>query len=170
MFDRVITAPVFFIIIIIGGGVAGLLLTWFNFNFSMDNNYIHYKVWDEITYPLSNFNGCTVEVWEWMSNLIPHFNGHAIIYPRWDNAMPNNNNNVIRHWIKLTQVNKRGYKPLSQSDMAYCVLDHSEQTSTKIESKCSNFHKRKLIWKCPLQNDGHLISAAMCWIRKWMTK
>ena len=26
------------------------------------NNYIHYKVWDEITYPFLNFNGCTVEV------------------------------------------------------------------------------------------------------------
>ena len=26
---------------------------------------IHYKVWDEITYLFPNFNGCTVEVWEW---------------------------------------------------------------------------------------------------------
>ena len=26
------------------------------------SNYIHYKVWDEITYPFLNFNGCTVEV------------------------------------------------------------------------------------------------------------
>ena len=26
------------------------------------NNYIHYKVWDEITYPCLNFNGCTVKV------------------------------------------------------------------------------------------------------------
>ena len=25
-------------------------------------NYIHYKVWDEITYPFLNFNGATVEV------------------------------------------------------------------------------------------------------------
>ena len=28
------------------------------------SNYIHHKVWDEITYPIRNFNGCTVEVWE----------------------------------------------------------------------------------------------------------
>ena len=27
-------------------------------------NYIHYKVWDEITYPFPNINGTTVEVWE----------------------------------------------------------------------------------------------------------
>ena len=25
-------------------------------------NHIHFKVWDEITYPFLNFNGCTVEV------------------------------------------------------------------------------------------------------------
>ena len=27
-----------------------------------------------------NFNGCTVEVWEWISNFIPHFWGHVITY------------------------------------------------------------------------------------------
>ena len=26
------------------------------------SNYIHYKVWDDITYPFINFNGATVEV------------------------------------------------------------------------------------------------------------
>ena len=31
-----------------------------------------------IHYP--NFNGCTVEVWEWISNFIPHFLGHVITY------------------------------------------------------------------------------------------
>ena len=32
---------------------------------------MHDKVWDEIMYPFSNFNGCTTEVWEWISNFIP---------------------------------------------------------------------------------------------------
>ena len=36
------------------------------------SNYIHYIVRDEITYLLPNFNGATVEVWEWISNFIPH--------------------------------------------------------------------------------------------------
>ena len=31
------------------------------------------KVWDEITDPFSNFNGATVEVWEWISNLLTRF-------------------------------------------------------------------------------------------------
>ena len=26
------------------------------------SNYIHYKMWDEITYPFLNFNSATVEV------------------------------------------------------------------------------------------------------------
>ena len=33
-------------------------------------NYIHYEVWNEITYPFPNFNGTTVEFWEWISNFI----------------------------------------------------------------------------------------------------
>ena len=31
------------------------------------------KVWDEIAYPFPNFNGATVDVWEWISNFIPRF-------------------------------------------------------------------------------------------------
>ena len=31
------------------------------------------KPYDEITYPLPNFNGTTVENWEWVCNFIPHY-------------------------------------------------------------------------------------------------
>ena len=37
------------------------------------SNHMISKVWDEIAYPFPNFNGCTVEVWEWISNFISHF-------------------------------------------------------------------------------------------------
>ena len=49
------------------------------------SDYIHYKVWYEIIYPLSNSNGATDEVWEWISNFIPHFTGHVISlnWPVW---------------------------------------------------------------------------------------
>ena len=40
-------------------------------------------MWDEITYPFPNFNGCTVEVWEWINNFIPHFIMDVITYPCW---------------------------------------------------------------------------------------
>ena len=42
------------------------------------SDYIQNKVWGEITYPFPNFN---VEVWEWISNFIPHFTVYVITYP-----------------------------------------------------------------------------------------
>ena len=44
------------------------------------SNYIYHKVWDEITHPFPNFNGCTVEVREWISNFIPYFTMYVITY------------------------------------------------------------------------------------------
>ena len=32
-----------------------------------------YEVWDQITNTFLNFKFCTVEVLEWINNLIPHF-------------------------------------------------------------------------------------------------
>ena len=46
-------------------------------------NYIHYNVWDEITYPFSNFNDATMEVRAWINNFISHFTEHMIAYPCW---------------------------------------------------------------------------------------
>ena len=46
----------------IKGYQGPLLLTWTNFNPSMDKQYIHYDVCNEITYPFLNFNGATDEV------------------------------------------------------------------------------------------------------------
>ena len=43
-------------------------------------NDIHYRVWDEITYPFTNFNGTAVEVWGWISYFVPHFTRHVITY------------------------------------------------------------------------------------------
>ena len=48
------------------------------------SNDIHYKMWDEITYPFPNFHGTATEVWKWVSNFIPYFTGHVIICPCWD--------------------------------------------------------------------------------------
>ena len=47
------------------------------------SNYIPSDVWDEITYPFTNFNGATIEVWEWISNFIQPFIMVAITYPCW---------------------------------------------------------------------------------------
>ena len=34
-----------------------------------------------IIYPFPHVKGCTVEIWEWVSNFIPYFTGHVITYP-----------------------------------------------------------------------------------------
>ena len=65
-------------------GTGSGLLSRVNFNLTRINNYINGNVWDEIIYPFPNFNGCTVEVWKWISNFIPHLNERMIIYPCWD--------------------------------------------------------------------------------------
>ena len=36
------------------------------------SDYIHYKVWDEFTYPFTNFTGATIEIWEWIGNFLMH--------------------------------------------------------------------------------------------------
>ena len=39
---------------------------------------MHHNVWDEIICPFLNYNGATIEVWIWTSNLIPHFAENVI--------------------------------------------------------------------------------------------
>ena len=51
-----------------------LILAWID-------DYIHWKMWHEIIHPFPNFNGGTVEYWEWISYFTPHFTGHVFMYP-----------------------------------------------------------------------------------------
>ena len=61
-----------------------IFLTRININPGMDKWLHPLKLSGEINYPFPNFNDGTVEVWEWISNFIPHFTGHVITYPCWD--------------------------------------------------------------------------------------
>ena len=51
-----------------------LSLTWIS-------NYIHYKMWDEISYSFPKFNDITVKVCEWTTIFIPHFLMNVITFP-----------------------------------------------------------------------------------------
>ena len=55
-----------------------------------------------------------------------------------------------------------GTKPLSEPMLDYCKLDPWEHISVKFWSKYNNFHWRKCIWRCRLEDGGHLVSASMC--------
>ena len=48
------------------------------------SNYIHNKVWGEITNPFANFNGGAIDVLEGIYNFNPLFIGHEVTYPCWD--------------------------------------------------------------------------------------
>ena len=39
------------------------------------------KVWDEIIDTSQNFSSATIKVWEWISNIIPHFKIDVITDP-----------------------------------------------------------------------------------------
>ena len=64
--------------------LAPLLLTWFNFNPSMDKplHQLYSVEWNYLS--IHKLRQCTVEVWERKSNFIPHFTGYVITYPCWD--------------------------------------------------------------------------------------
>ena len=34
--------------------------------------------------PIVHFNGAAVELWEWITDFVSHFNCHVITYPCWD--------------------------------------------------------------------------------------
>ena len=57
-----------------------ILLTPIKLILGMDDNYMPSKVREEITYPFPNSKGATVDVWECISNFIPHITMGLIIY------------------------------------------------------------------------------------------
>ena len=63
--------------ILLGPSYLTLIPAWISI-------YIHYKVLNEITYPIPNFNYRTVEVCQWIRNLTPRVIARVIIYLCWD--------------------------------------------------------------------------------------
>ena len=49
----------------------------------MASNHMPSEVWDEITCPFSNFNGCTDGFWEWITDFILQITVDATTYPCW---------------------------------------------------------------------------------------
>ena len=48
------------------------------------SNHMPSKVWEQIIYSFPNFSVSNIEIWEWISNFIPHFIMNVITYPHWD--------------------------------------------------------------------------------------
>ena len=43
------------------------------------SNYIHYKVYDDITYSFPNFTGAAVNIWEWLINFTHTLHGMCLL-------------------------------------------------------------------------------------------
>ena len=71
-------------------------------------NHTPSKVWDEITYPFLNFNGTTVEVYEWISNFVLHIRMGAIT--------------LSMLGLKLNHVSKRGPRYAGRTRSTPCLL------------------------------------------------
>ena len=55
-----------------------------------------------------------------------------------------------------------GTKPLSETMLPYCQLDHKEHISVKFYFKFKSFYSRKRTWKCHLRNGSNFVLASMC--------
>ena len=89
---------------------AGALFTNMEFIPAWISSHMPSKVWHEIMYQLPNFNGATVEVWQWISNIIPHFIGIWLLVSV--NWMPNNiwyyvGFRSVEWWINLVYIKRQ---------------------------------------------------------------
>ena len=118
------------------------------------SNYVHYKVWDEITYLFPNYNGPTVEVWEWISDFIPPFTGHHSRYHSWSCVSINSVTSPKDQWVNTLRPRQNGrHFP----DIFKCIfLNENLWISIKISLK--------FVHKGPINNTPALLQT-MAWRR-----
>ena len=86
----------------------------------------------------------------------------------WDRVTHICVNNLDHHWFRKWLLAFLSIKPLSEPILIEnCTPGGGEHISEAFVSKYINFHKRKQIWKCRLQNSGHLIREMGCsvWVK-----
>ena len=79
-------------------------------------NYSHYKAWDDITYPFTNFDGAAIEVLKWISNV-----SHTLLV-MW----------LLIHVGKLIRVCKRGPRYFDWRMWFNALLHYQTYCCTKI--------------------------------------
>ena len=82
--------------VVVRFSAGGIFLTWIKFNPSLDM-YIHAQLSVGLHYlSIPKLQRCTVEVWDWLCNFIPHFMMVVIAYPCWTGSIPNYNSNTTK--------------------------------------------------------------------------
>ena len=101
-------------------------------------------MWDKITYQFPNFNCATIEVWEWISNFIPHFY--------------NGCNQLSVLGSKLIHFSKRGPRDLGHSwfsqTMTCCLGPLLLTCINTLRLRQNRRHFADDIFKCILLNEN----------------
>ena len=123
------------------------------------SDYMHFKGWDEITNPFPNFNGCTIEVWEWIIIFIQHLNIHVISLPYWKN-----NKTVLLRDTRgesaaagLTTGQPRPRTPLGRTGGPYLITTqfYFNPVMSKIQNSINIYPRILRRLTCPTQVFGN---------------
>ena len=103
------------------------------------------NAWDELTYQFPKFNGCTVKVWEWISNFIPHFVMDAICLPvlglklnhvskrdPWYDETP------LEYLISTFMVKSLSYTPLQRPRNNPALVDGTTMDEVQKSASCGS--------------------------------
>ena len=136
------------------------------------------KVWDEITFPSPNLNGCTIEVLGWISNSILYFMINVIAYPCWDWGysilIKGSTRAMGTFQYPVTQITWDLVQPRSGEIMclsANIALIIDSRLSNHVSDPRPNF-KTKLAFKRPmprLQEPTRFYAYTLCGILKQPT-
>ena len=139
-----------------------------------------------ITYPIPNFNGCTVEVCYWISNFIWRFTEHASfvilethipVHFKWNNKRCVLLHDNLSHSIRVLdqgELTDCGWVTHTcSSELTIIGSDNGLSPGRRqaiiwtnagillIRNLGTSFSSRKCFWKCRLRNGGNLVSSSM---------
>ena len=123
------------------------------------NNLFWFRVYSVMNN--MTFRTQIVEVWEWISNCIPHCTGHLITHPSGDHNSLKPRDAFMRHQtrpslLQIMACRLFGAKPLTEP-MYHCQLDLWEDIVYQNTT-------RKCAFKCRLRNGVHFVLASMCYV------
>ena len=139
-------------------------------------------MWDEITYPIPNFNNCTIDVLEWIRNCISHFTEYVINYPCWTTLVkgPQEMDNAIRRFCDLiwlqsniwphstaTSLINKEYVTTSSNRNISRVTGPLWRESTGDRwiplTKASDAERWCFLWSAPEQTDEQTVETRVIW-------
>ena len=117
------------------------------------------KVRVEIIYPFPNFNGCTVEVWEWISNFIPKVIMGLITYPCWYYNSIQVSKRGLWSIYKSTDIMLAGTKPVYHIKIPVTFLLPITNSKYHYHRKC---WERRIVWTHPVFKDSFMMINPQC--------